>query len=39
MELHPEGLFLEADTYQALVKTIQRDCRVSIVIPMDRFKM
>ncbi|XP_065218020.1 phosphatidylinositol 4-phosphate 5-kinase type-1 alpha-like isoform X6 [Planococcus citri] len=28
MELHPEGLFLEADTYQALVKTIQRDCRV-----------
>lgn len=28
MEHHPEGIFLEADTYSALVKTIQRDCRV-----------
>lgn len=28
MEQHPEGLLLEADTYNALVKTIQRDCRV-----------
>lgn len=28
MEQHPEGIFLEADTYTALVKTIQRDCRV-----------
>ncbi|XP_026273731.1 phosphatidylinositol 4-phosphate 5-kinase type-1 alpha isoform X8 [Frankliniella occidentalis] len=28
MEQHPEGIFLEADTYNALVKTIQRDCRV-----------
>ncbi|XP_053594595.1 phosphatidylinositol 4-phosphate 5-kinase type-1 alpha isoform X3 [Microplitis demolitor] len=28
MEHHPEGIFLEADTYGALVKTIQRDCRV-----------
>lgn len=28
MEHHPEGIFLEADTYTALVKTIQRDCRV-----------
>ncbi len=28
MEQHPEGIFLEADTYSALVKTIQRDCRV-----------
>lgn len=28
MEIHPEGIFLEADTYNALVKTIQRDCRV-----------
>ena len=26
---HPEGLMLEADTYTALVKTIERDCRVS----------
>ncbi|KAK6618507.1 Phosphatidylinositol 4-phosphate 5-kinase type-1 alpha [Polyplax serrata] len=28
MEHHPEGIFLEADTYSALIKTIQRDCRV-----------
>lgn len=28
MELHPNGIYLEADTYSALVKTIQRDCRV-----------
>ncbi|XP_047038236.1 phosphatidylinositol 4-phosphate 5-kinase type-1 alpha-like isoform X2 [Helicoverpa zea] len=28
MEHHPEGLFLEADTYNALIKTMQRDCRV-----------
>ncbi|XP_046399259.1 phosphatidylinositol 4-phosphate 5-kinase type-1 gamma-like isoform X3 [Ischnura elegans] len=28
IEHHPEGIFLEADTYSALVKTIQRDCRV-----------
>ncbi len=30
MEHHAEGLLLEADTYTALVKTIQRDCRVSL---------
>lgn len=29
MEHHLEGLLLEADTYTALVKTIQRDCRVN----------
>ncbi|XP_055688790.1 phosphatidylinositol 4-phosphate 5-kinase type-1 alpha isoform X6 [Lutzomyia longipalpis] len=28
MEHHPNGIFLEADTYNALIKTIQRDCRV-----------
>ncbi|XP_072937366.1 phosphatidylinositol 4-phosphate 5-kinase type-1 alpha isoform X6 [Epargyreus clarus] len=28
MEHHPEGIFLEADTYTALIKTMQRDCRV-----------
>ncbi|XP_039298857.1 phosphatidylinositol 4-phosphate 5-kinase type-1 alpha isoform X5 [Nilaparvata lugens] len=28
MEHHSSGIFLEADTYNALVKTIQRDCRV-----------
>ncbi|XP_077562453.1 phosphatidylinositol 4-phosphate 5-kinase 59B isoform X6 [Haemaphysalis longicornis] len=28
LEHHPDGLLLEADTYGALVKTIQRDCRV-----------
>ena len=28
MEIHQEGILLEADTYTALIKTIQRDCRV-----------
>lgn len=28
MEHHPNGISLEADTYTALIKTIQRDCRV-----------
>lgn len=28
MEHHPNGIFLEADTYQALIRTMQRDCRV-----------
>ena len=28
MEIHQEGISLEADTYNALVKTLQRDCRV-----------
>ena len=28
MELHPDGLLLESDTYNALIKTLQRDCRV-----------
>lgn len=28
MEIHPNGIYLEADTYSALIKTIQRDCRV-----------
>lgn len=28
MEHHTEGIFLESDTFNALIKTIQRDCRV-----------
>ncbi|XP_048002320.1 phosphatidylinositol 4-phosphate 5-kinase type-1 gamma isoform X3 [Leguminivora glycinivorella] len=28
MEHHTEGIFLEAETYNALIKTMQRDCRV-----------
>ncbi|XP_055373566.1 phosphatidylinositol 4-phosphate 5-kinase type-1 beta-like [Condylostylus longicornis] len=28
MEHHPDGIYLEADTYAALMKTIQRDCTV-----------
>lgn len=28
LEIHPDGIMLEADTYAALIKTIQRDCRV-----------
>ncbi|KAH6930488.1 hypothetical protein HPB50_014082 [Hyalomma asiaticum] len=27
LEQHPEGILLEADTYNALIKTIQRDCQ------------
>ncbi|KAI1280551.1 Phosphatidylinositol 4-phosphate 5-kinase type-1 alpha [Halotydeus destructor] len=34
MEIHPEGISLEAATYDALVNTIQRDCRV-----MESFKI
>ena len=26
---HPDGIFLEAPTYDALMKTIERDCLVS----------
>lgn len=25
---HPDGIFLETETYNALIKTMQRDCRV-----------
>lgn len=28
MEIHPEGISLEPVTYDALIKTMQRDCRV-----------
>lgn len=28
MEHHPEGILLDAQTYDALINTIQRDCRV-----------
>jgi 1-phosphatidylinositol-4-phosphate 5-kinase len=28
IELHSEGIMLEADTFTALNKTIERDCRV-----------
>lgn len=28
MELHPDGISLEQETYNALMKTLQRDCRV-----------
>ncbi|BFZ26078.1 hypothetical protein BsWGS_29118 [Bradybaena similaris] len=28
MDNHPEGLVLEKETYDALIKTLQRDCRV-----------
>lgn len=27
--LHPDGIMLEAETHGALIKTIERDCRVS----------
>lgn len=28
LEFFPEGLFVESETYLALIKTIERDCRV-----------
>ena len=31
MERHPDGLLLDVETYNALAKTVQRDCRVSFV--------
>ncbi len=30
-EIHADGIMLEAETHSALVKTIERDCRVSIL--------
>lgn len=30
MQRHPDGLILDADTYTALQKTVERDCRVRI---------
>src|SRR6218665_1448223 len=32
LALHPDGIMLEAETFAALVKTIDRDCRVGDVI-------
>lgn len=29
LALHPDGIMLEAETFSALLKTIDRDCRVS----------
>jgi 1-phosphatidylinositol-4-phosphate 5-kinase len=29
-DLHTNGILLEQETYTALVKTIQRDCRVGV---------
>lgn len=28
MEMLPEGVFLEPETYNALISTLRRDCRV-----------
>ena len=35
MEMHPEGIMLEADTFTALNKTIERDCRVSELLQIQ----
>lgn len=32
VEHHAEGILLEVDTYSALLKTLERDCRVRIYI-------
>lgn len=29
MERYPDGFLLDVETYNAVVKTVQRDCRVS----------
>lgn len=31
-ELHTDGIMLEAETFTALLKTMDRDCRVSILV-------
>jgi 1-phosphatidylinositol-4-phosphate 5-kinase len=31
MERHPQGLILDVNTFNALAKTIQRDCRVCLI--------
>ena len=30
-EFHPEGILLEKEIYDGLIKTLQRDCRVGVV--------
>lgn len=30
MERHPRGLLLDSETYNALAKTVERDCRVCL---------
>jgi len=37
--LHPSGLTVPAEAYQALVRTIERDCRVSIFPVFSRVKL
>ena len=36
MNDHPEGISLDSETYSALIKTIQRDCRVSLKCNGDK---
>lgn len=36
-DLHVEGLSLSAETYHALIRTIDRDCRVSFLIVACNF--
>ena len=31
MKFHPKGLILDTDTFNALQKTVQRDCRVRLI--------
>ena len=37
MEIHPDGILMEPDTYNALMKTLQRDGRVSFQIFWEKF--
>jgi len=38
VRLHPGGLMVPAEAYQALVRTIERDCRVSAMLYLQQFK-
>jgi len=38
LRLHPHGLMVQAEAYQALVRTIERDCRVSTTFQYSQFK-
>lgn len=35
-DMHMDGLYFDMDTYNALIKTLQRDCRVSPVNSQTR---
>ena len=34
LEIHPDSIILEPEMYDALIKTLQRDCRVGFIFPI-----